>query len=725
MTIFCASTLGCMAATGSLSLKDIANGQYAAETMTVTPMDGDCYAMLSDDGRQVVKYSYKTGRQVGVLFDAANTVGRKVESIDGFELSPDGTKLLLRTATDRIYRRSLRATYYIYTIADHHLEPLSDGGPQQAPVWSPDSKMIAFAREGNLFLIKLLYDNAELQVTNDGQLGKVTNGVPDWVYEEEFGINKALTFTADAQMLCWVRYDESQVATYSLEQYKGLKPEREQYADYPGTYTYKYPKAGYDASQVSVRSYDVKSRQTRTMQIDVEADGYIPRLTATDDGQLVVMTMNRHQDRLDLWAVNPRSTMAKLLIRENGTHYVKEELLDNIKITSAHILLPSDRSGTMQLYLYSITGQLQRRITDDRHYVTAVYGNDAAPGHTNNQAAGKSPMNREVYATHRNGKTDCLAGGDGWNSAAMAKSYAYFLHAWSDRNTPYRYALCDRQGKTLAQLTDNRSLADRLTSAGVLPKEFFTLTTSEGVTLNGVMIKPKDFNPAKKYPVDMWQYSGPGSQQVVNSWDNGSAGQGALFDEYMAQQGYIMVCVDGRGTGARGADFEKCTYMNLGALEAKDQVEAALWLAKQSYVDKDRIGIWGWSYGGFCTLMSMSEGRPAFRAGVAVAAPTDWRYYDNIYTERYMRTPKENATGYNDSPIARASQLSGSLLLCHGLADDNVHPQNLFEYTEALVQADKDFTMNVYTNRNHSIYGGNTRHHLLRQIVQFFNDKLK
>ena len=334
-------------------------------------------------------------------------------------------------------------------------------------------------------------------------------------------------------------------------------------------------------------------------------------------------------------------------------------------------------------------------------------------------------MNREVYVTGKNGKTECLTPAEGWNSAVFSTGYKYFINSWSDRNTPYEYTVYTNAGKKIVTLLDNKALKGKLASYNLPEKEFFSFKTSEGVELNGVMVKPVGFDANRKYPVIMWQYSGPGSQQVVNSWNIGSMGQGALFDEYLAQQGFILVCVDGRGTGGRGADFEKCTYMKLGDMESKDQVEATLYLASLPYVDKDNIGIWGWSYGGFNTLMSMSEGRGVFKAGVAVAPPTDWRYYDTVYTERYMRTPKENPSGYDINPIKRAGQLHGALLLCHGLADDNVHPQNTFEYAEALVQADKDFKMNVYTNRNHSIYGGNTRNHLFRQIAQFFIDNLK
>lgn len=729
--VMCAALFMAVSSTMSqdmLSIKDIAAGKFAAECLSaVTPLkDGESYAMISKDGKKVEKYSYKTGKRTGVLFDVNNTVGESVDGFDNYIMSPDETKMLIQTKTERIYRRSFTATYYIYNIADRRLERLSDGGPQQSPVWSPDGLKVAFVRENNIYLIKLLYGNSESQVTKDGKPGGVINGVPDWVYEEEFAFNSALTFNADGSMLCWIRFDESKVPMFQLQMYKGLAPEKSEYAEYPGWCSYKYPKAGADNSKVAVMSFDTQSRQTRTMQVPLDADGYIPRIKATADaGKIIVYTMNRHQDKLCLYAVNPRSTVAKLLIDESVPRYVKEEVLDGIQVTASHILLPSDRNGKMQLYLYSMTGQLQGQLTKGAGEVTEVYGYDERTGDVYYQAAGKNAMNREVYVTGKNGKTECLTPTEGWNSAVFSTGYKYFINSWSDRNNPYEYTVCTNAGKKIVTLLDNKALKGKLASNNLPEKEFFSFKTSEGVELNGVMVKPAGFDANRKYPVIMWQYSGPGSQQVVNSWNIGSMGQGALFDEYLAQQGFILVCVDGRGTGGRGADFEKCTYMKLGDMESKDQVEAALYLASLPYVDKDNIGIWGWSYGGFNTLMSMSEGRGVFKAGVAVAPPTDWRYYDTVYTERYMRTPKENPSGYDINPIKRAGQLHGALLLCHGIADDNVHPQNTFEYAEALVQADKDFKMNVYTNRNHSIYGGNTRNHLFRQIAQFFIDNLK
>ncbi len=714
-------------AENKFSIKDITDGNFSSEYLsTVTPIDGESYAMMSKDGKKILKYSYKTGKQSGVLFDAGNTVGESVDKIDNYIMSPDGTKMLIQTKTQRIYRRSFTAVYYIYNIAERKMEKLSDYGPQQSPVWSPDGLKVAFVRDNNIYVVKLLYGNAESQVTKDGERNKVINGIPDWVNEEEFGLNTALTFNADGSMICWIRYDESNVKTYSLQMFKGSDPEKPEYAEYPGEYSYKYPKAGQQNSTVSVLSYDIQSRQTRKMQIDLDADGYIPRIKSTNDAQkIIVYTMNRHQNKLNIYAVNPRSTVSKLLISETDAKYVKEDAMENIMITPQHIVLPSDRSGYMQLYLYSLTGQLQRRLTNTNYDVTALYGYDEQTGKVYFQAAGKNQMNREVYSADAKGRIEPLAAREGWNGAIFSTDYKYFISSWSDRNNPYEYSICNNAGKTVATLIDNKVLKEKLKGYGTFQKEFFKFKTSEGVELNGVMIKPADFDANKKYPVIMWQYSGPGSSQVINSWNLGSMGQGALYDEYLAQQGFIVVCVDGRGTAGRGAEFEKSTYLKLGDFESKDQVEAAVYLGTLPYVDKSNIGIWGWSYGGFNTLMSMSEGRKVFKAGVAVAPPTDWRFYDTVYTERYMRTPKENPTGYDLNPIKRAANLKGSLLICQGLADDNVHPQNVFEYTEALVQADKDFTMNVYTNRNHSIYGGNTRNHLLRQIANFFIKNLK
>lgn len=717
-----------MSAGGKLTLPDITSGKFAAKTVNgINPIEGTgTYARISQDGERVVCCSFKTGKELSVLFDVKNTMGCKIDGFDDYVLSPDGKRMLIQTKTERIYRRSFKADFYIYNIESRRLDRLSDGDKQQIPTWSPDGQQVAFVRGGNIFLVKLLYDNAEIQVTKDGKFNEVINGLPDWVNEEEFGFNSALTFNADGTMICWIRYDESKVKTYSLEMYKGMNPAKEEYAAYPGSYSYKYPKAGEDNSTVSAWSYDIKSHKINRLQVPLDADGYMPRIKPTNDPmRIVVYTMNRHQDDLCLYAVNPRSTVAQLIIKEHVDKYVREEAMEGVKFVGDKILLPSDRSGYTKLYIYNMNGQLQRTIGDGNYDITSVYGYDPKTGDVYYQAAALGATDRQVYVTHKNGKTVRLTDREGWNTAFFSGDFQYFVNTWSDYNTPYVFTTRTREGKLINTIEDNKAVKQLVSDYGFCKREPFSFTTSEGVVLNGWMVKPKDFDANKKYPVIMHQYSGPGSQQVTNSWSAGSMGQGGAFDSYLAQEGFIVVSVDGRGTGGRGSEFEKCTYLNLGNLESKDQVETALYVGTLPYVDKDRIGIWGWSYGGFNTLMSMSEGRGVFRAGVAIAPPTNWKYYDSVYTERYMRTPKENPDGYATNPIERAPKLHGALLICHGTADDNVHPQNTYEYSEALVQADKDFRELFYTNRNHSIFGGNTRNHLLRQVAQFFKTELK
>ena len=731
-----------MMAGQKLDLKEITSGAFREETIAaVTPLaDGESYAQISSDSKQIVKYSFRTGKQTEVLFDVNTARGPKVEKIDGYVMSPTGKRILIQTGTKKIYRHSFTATYYIYEVVNNKLVPLSDYGPQQTPVWSPDGEQVAFVRDNNIFLVKLLYNNAESQVTKDGERDKVINGLPDWVNEEEFSFNSAMTFSADSKQIVWTRYDESEVKSFSLQMFKGMKPEHEEYFTYPGFYAYKYPKAGEQNSQVKVMSYDIKSHQTRTVQVPLDADGYVARIKPTNDPEKVaVFTLNRHQDCLRIYMANPLSTLCKLIVEDKVDKYINENVLAQSIITDNHIVLTSERDGYNHIYLYNLNGQLERSVGDlpqpqrigggekDLHtIVTNVYGYDELTGDIFFAALNSGPTEQQVFVSHKNGKTDCVTPEGGWSSAIFSKDFKNFICFWSNIDTPPQITLRNTQGKTLTTLVDNKELAGKYASYDMGKKEVFTFTTSEGVRLIGWMVKPKDFNPQKKYPVVMYQYGGPGSQQVRNAWGLGMSGQGAIMEQYLAQQGYICVCVDNRGTGGRGAEFEKCTYLRLGELEARDQVEAALWLGQQSYVDKDHIAIWGWSYGGWNTLMSMSEGRDAFCAGIAIAPPTCWRFYDTVYTERFMRTPQENASGYEEvNPIARADKLHGALLLCHGLADDNVHYQNTAEYVEALVQADKDFHQLVYTNRNHGISGGNTRNHLFRQCVNFFNEHLK
>lgn len=707
-----------------ISLKDITNGKFAAKRISgVRPINGTAeYAQISADKKKVVKYSFATGKETGILFDLNDTQGEKIDAFDGYQMASDGRHLLIETNYKPIYRHSYTADFYVYDIQTKALSKLSKGGAQQIPTFSPDGKKIAFVRQNNIFITDGV---TEKQVTHDGKFNEVINGLPDWVNEEEFGFNNALAWSADSKTLSWIRYDESQVKTYSLQIFEGMSPARKEYKDYPGFYSYKYPKAGQDNSKVSAWVYNLESNTTQQYQLPLDADGYIPRIKTTEDPQrIIIYTMNRHQDCLRLYAATPASGETRMLIEESVPKYIKEGAMSDIAILKDYILLPSDRDGHLHLYLYDKEGKLIRQIEKGDYDVTAVYGYDERTGNTYFQAAKRQPMQREIYVADKKGRVTAIAGNEGWNMATFSGDYRYLLNCWSDADTPFTYTILNGKGKVIREVLNNDSLRANIAKYNPTKKEFFSFTTSEGITLNGWMIKPSNFDPSQKYPVIMHQYSGPGSQQVVDNWNVGSMGNGGMYDYYLAQKGYIVVSVDGRGTGARGSEFEKCTYLKIGELEAKDQVETALWLGKQTYVDPSRIGIWGWSFGGFCTLMSMSEGRNAFKAGVAIAPPTNWRYYDTVYTERYMRTPQENPDGYAINPINRAEKLHGKLLICHGLADDNVHPQNAFEYSEALIQADKDFKENYYTNRNHSIYGGNTRNHLLRQVAEWFCENL-
>lgn len=712
-----------------LTLKELTSGFYSARGISgVTPLlDGESYSQLSRDGKQIVRHSFKTGEETGVLFDVNNIRNRiRLDRIDGYQMSPDEKNILLRTKTRGIYRHSRTAEYYIYNVKNRTLSILSEGGPQEQPLWSRDGTMIAFVREGNLFLVKLLFNNSESQITKDGEFNKIINGKPDWVNEEEFSFARAFDFNADNTMLAWIRYDETEVPMFSFPWYKGMNPELTEYAGYPGSYDYKYPIAGAKNSVVSVHTFDIKSRATRKIQLPISADSYVPRIFFTDEAEkLLVLTLNRHQNQLDIYLANPRSTECRVIVREQAECYVTEGALKNFEVTPGGFVLMSERSGYKHLYLYDLNGTLRKQLTNGNYEVTSFYGYDTKTGTTYFASNQESPLRRSVYKSDAKGRlTRLSSSATGTNSAIFSKNFRYYMNTWSDINTPTITTLCDASGKTLKTLEDNAALRQKLAGLKLGERKFFSFTTSEGIQLNGFMVLPADFNPSVKYPVVMHQYSGPGSQQVVDSWSAGNMG-GCLYEQYLAQEGFICVCVDGRGTGGRGRDFEQCTYLKLGQLESRDQVEAAIWLGNQTYVDKSRIAIWGWSFGGFNTLMSMSEGRPVFAAGVAVAAPTSWRYYDTVYTERFMRTPNENGVGYDDSPISRASKLSGSLLLIHGLADDNVHFRNAAEYAEALVQADKDFRELAYTNRNHSIYGGNTRNHLFRQITQHFKEMLR
>ncbi len=709
-----------------ITLTDIVDGKYAPRAVREVRSlaDGESYSCVSGDGLKIERCSFRTGEVTEVLFDASVARGAAIRKVEGYVMSPDERNILIETNRTPIYRRSAVSTYYIYNVKNKTLVPLSKNGPQECPKFSPDGNQVAFVRDNNLFLVKLLYNNAESQITKDGEKNKVINGKPDWVYEEEFSFNCAFDFSADSEMLAWIRFDETKVKTFFFPWYRGAAPAMDEYALYPGVHEFKYPKAGEENAEVSVLTYDIKSRVTRTMKVPLEADGYIPRIQFTGEkDKLMVMTLNRHQDRLDLYAVNARGTTAQLVLREENKRYVDEPAYCKLDFSRDHFVLLSERDGYQHLYLYTMGGQLVRQLTSGEYEVTDYYGTDAA-GKTFYYACNEgSPLEQYIYKVDMSGKKTRITNEKGFNAAVFSKGCQYFLNTYSNLTTPPVYTLCAASGKALKVVEDNAALKEQRAALPLGEAEIISVTTADGVQLNGWMVKPRGFDAAKKYPVLMYQYGGPGSQEVFNSYANGFMG-GLIWEQRMAEKGYIVVCVDGRGTGGRGDEFKRCTYLKLGELESRDQVETAIWLGGLPYVDKSRIAIWGWSFGGFNTIMSMCEGREVFNCGIAVAPVTDWRFYDTVYTERFMRTPQENPNGYDCSPLHRYEKLKGDLLLMHGLADDNVHFQNTAELSEALVQAGVLFDMQVYTNRNHSIWGGNTRHHVFSRIESYLDAHL-
>ncbi|RKD90615.1 S9 family peptidase [Mangrovibacterium diazotrophicum] len=684
--------------------------------------DGLHYTTL-EYGNKIVKYNYKNGEKAGVVFDLSTVKDAAIKSFSEYEFSDDETKILLTTEKEKIYRHSSSANYYVWNSVTQELSELSAKGKQQLATFSPDGERVAFVRDNNIF-VKSLKFGTENQVTTDGKVNEIINGAPDWVYEEEFSFNKAFAWSPDSKFLAFMRFDETNVPEFTFPMYKGLAPEHKENSLYPGEYIYKYPKAGETNSTVSVLIYDLKSKTTVSSDLGNETDQYIPRIKwMADAADLAVMRLNRYQNQIDILLVNPYTGDSRPFYTEKNKRYIAETFLDAFTILpdNDYFVVNSERDGYSHLYLYNRQGFEVRQLTIGEFDVTQFYGFDPKKKIFYYQAAKESAMQREVYFVSLDGKKQGkLSSESGTNEAEFSKGFQYYINTYTNLSTPLQTTLHSSDGKLIRVLEDNKALEEKVKQYAVSPKEFFQFETSEGVTLNGWMLKPSNFDPNKKYPVVMTQYSGPGSkaQEVLDvfsvDWYN-----------YLAQEGFIVACVDPRGSFGRGEDFKKATYMQLGKYESDDQVETAKYLGSLPYVDKSNIAIWGWSFGGFTTLLSMEKGGSVFKAGIAVAPVTHWKFYDTIYTERYMRTPQQNPDGYDDnSPLLHPEGIKGRLFLIHGSADDNVHVQNSMEFSEALVQAGIQFDMAIYTNRNHGIYGGNTRVHLYHRMTDFLKANL-
>jgi dipeptidyl-peptidase-4 len=707
-----------------IELKDVVSSRmFSPKSVSgLRSMNDGLHYTTKEEGNKIVKYSYKTGEQVEVMFDLSKTENAGFSAFSDYTYSADETKILFTTKTKPIYRRSFLAEYYIWNQTTKEMSPLSSGGMQQIATFSPDGERVAFVRDNNIY-IKSLKFGTESQATRDGKTNEIINGAPDWVYEEEFGFNKAFEWSPDSKFLAYVKFNETEVPMFNIPMYQGQNPELKENKLYPGSYSYKYPKAGEKNSVVSVHIYDLKSKSSVTAEIGDDPEQYIPRIKWTEDASdLVIMKLNRLQNKLDIVLANPYTGETRAFFTEKNKRYIDEGFYDNFIFLpdNKYIVLNSERNGYSHLYLYDRQGIELKQLTSGNFDVTEFYGFDPVKKLFYYQAAKESPMRREVYFVSLDGKkSGKLSTQSGTNRADFSTGLKYFINSFTNIETPTLVTLHDQTGKLIRTLEDNSALKKLLSEYTFSKKEFFSFKTPEEVELNGWMLKPANFDPSKKYPVVMTQYSGPNSQQVIDSWSVG-------WNDYLAQEGFIIACVDPRGTGARGEEFRKMTYMQLGKYESDDQVEAAKYLGTLSFVDKNNIAIWGWSYGGFMAALCMEKGADVFKAGISVAPVTNWRFYDSIYTERFMRTPGENPDGYDDnSPLSHAEKIKGNYLIVHGAADDNVHFQNTMEFTEKMVQAGVQFDMAAYTNRNHGIRGGNTSMHLYTKMTDFLKEKLQ
>lgn len=700
-------------------LFDITDGKYRAARpgMLRSMNDGEHYTQLKN-GTTILKYSYRTGQVTDTLMHLPGIKNSPLKSVSGYIISPKETKILVYTTTEQRYRRSFTADYYIYDIKYKEFDPLSASRPQENPLFSPDDRYIAFAHKNNLYMKKVDF-KTDIQITKDGLKGSIINGIADWAYEEEFGQTRYFEWSPDSKLLAFVKFDETRVKEFSFQRFSGSSDKLKLY---PDAEQFKYPKAGEINATTGVYVYDDFNKTTRLMKLlDPNPDSYIPRIQWTNETEkLMVYQLNRQQNRLDMIQANPRTGICRLILRREDKAYVDYQDIDGTIFTKdlKFFYTLNDKDGYRHIYQHRMDGTVARQVTKGKWDVTAFYGVDENKGVVYYQSTESSPLNRDVYAIDTKGKKTALSDGKSYSSAQFSKNFSYHVLSSSTITRPDQTIVRNSKGLTLRELENNKELSDRFNQLGLNKKEFFQFTSSEGVPLNGWMLKPLNFDSSVKYPVLLVQYSGPGSQEVLNQWEIG-------WEYYLSTKGYLVVSVDGRGTGGRGADFLKCTYQQMGVLETKDQVETALYLGKQSYVDKSRIGIWGWSYGGSMVLWTMSTGEPIFKAGISVAPVTDWRLYNTAYTERFMRTPEENTDGYErSSAIRQAEKLNGRLLLIHGTADDNVHVQNTYLYTEALVAAGKQFDMQIYTDKNHSITGSQTRRHLYTRKVEFLEKNL-
>ena len=700
-----------------ITIDEIYNGTFRAKGMDElkSMKNVNQYTVLNFDNQtrsqQIELYDFATLKKVATVIDTKSFSELK-DGIDSYSFSNDEKQLLIANNLTQIYRHSFTADYYLFNLNTQQISKILN--QVQEPTFSPDGTKIAYSRANNLFLYDIA-SKSETQITNDGQKNAVINGITDWVYEEEFAFVRAFDWSADGKHLAFIRFDESLVPNFSMDLYqKDL---------YPTAQTFKYPKAGEKNAAVSLHIYSLNTKVSKQINIGKYDNFYIARLKWTNDPNLVsIQVLNRHQDNLDLLFIDAVSGNASVVLNEKDKAYV--DVTDNLTFLKDNSFIwTSEKDGYNHIYLYDKKGKLKNQVTQGNWEVTSYYGFDEKTKTVFYQSVEKGSILRDVYKISLDGKKKVrLSSQTGTNAATFSPDFSLFINSFSSVTVPTFYTLNSAiDGKQVQEIVNNNTLLDKLKKYDLPAKVFFELTTEKGHKLNAWMIKPKDFDETKKYPVFMNQYSGPGSQQVSSQWFSTND----YWFMMLAQQGYVVVCVDGRGTGFKGAEFKKCTQKELGKFEVEDQIDAAKVIGNYAYVDKSRIGIFGWSYGGFMSSNCLFKGADVFKMAIAVAPVTNWRFYDSIYTERYMTTPQENASGYDEnSPINHVSKLKGNFLLIHGTADDNVHVQNTMQMVEALVQANKQFDWAIYPDKNHGIYGGKTRVQLYTKMTNFIKEKL-
>ena len=700
-----------------ISVEDIYTGVFRAKGMDElqSMKNTNQYTVLNFDrasrSMQIDLFDFATLKKVTTLLDT-KSVSELADGIDSYTFNANETKILVANNTNQIFRHSFTADYFLYDIANKKIAKILE--QVQEPTFSPDGNKIAFAKQNNLFVLDLS-SGKTTQITVDGKKNAIINGITDWVYEEEFAFVRAFDWSADSKKIAFIRFDESLVPEFSMSMFhKDL---------YPTIETFKYPKAGEKNALVSLHIYDVNVGSKKDIDLSKYNDFYIARMKWTNDSNvLCAQVLNRHQDNLDLLFIDGNSGNSKIVLNEKDKAYV--DVTDNLTFLKDNSFIwTSEKDGFNHIYLYNKSGKLINQVTKGNWEVTNYYGFDEKNKTVYYQSVENGSINRDVYKIGLDGKNKKrLSNQIGTNGATFSPNFQFYINSFSSASTPTTYTLNNsKDGKKVQEIVNNNELSDKLKSYDLPLKEFFVLKTEKGNELNAWIMKPKDFDPSKKYPVFMYQYSGPGSQQVNNDW-NGA-------DDYwfmmLSQQGYIIACVDGRGTGFKGANFKKITQLQLGKCEVEDQIDAAKVIGNYSFVDKTRIGIWGWSFGGYMSSNCLFKGNDVFKMAIAVAPVTNWRFYDSIYTERYMQTPQENASGYDEnSPINHVEKLKGKFLLIHGSGDDNVHVQNSMQMIEALIQANKQFDSQIYPDNNHGIYGGKTRIQLYTKMTNFIKANL-